>query len=314
MNYNFKKITVFFIIIFFFGNMQLFSFSASIKTAQDYRFTLSILRKVKIMVNNFPNEKRKLDYAKIKKNFENASKIYFGRKYAESFEKFQTIKLDLMALLEEISKDYLARTKKILDSTSTQSFNILIDFGKNSGLAVYFKRPFNPLKDVKPYRDAKGLEKYNYKKDETKNTDGRKYSSADYHFFRDKVKIEHYLSDGYKKYNFAKNFFEDPDIALYKDRIKKKKGRSSTYNFIIQRYLNVITLCREAKQYGLEIHKILNIYQTGVILRKYKITGKQMSPIYDERIPQEFRVDAADNINLIYSVEKKRIEVLNKNK
>ena len=59
--------------------------------------------------------------------------------------------------------------------------------------------------------------------------------------------------------------------------------------------------------YGLEIHKILNINKLGDILRKYNLTAQRLNPIFDDRIPEDYKLDAIDNKKLIYSLEKKRL-------
>ena len=102
--------------------------------------------------------------------------------------------MDLISILETIDDLYLKRTKEILDSTSKESFDTLIEYSKESGLAQYFVRPYDPLRDVKPYESDK------------------------FHLFHDKQKIENYLREGYKKYHKAKSIFEDPEIAILRKR------------------------------------------------------------------------------------------------
>ena len=82
----------------------------------------------------------------------------------------------------------------------------------------------------------------------------------------------------------------------------------------IDSYLNIISYCRQAKQFGIEIHKILKVTQTVTILNKYEInlTTMQKYPIYDDRIPEDYKVDAIDNYNLVFLIENERLAQLKK--
>lgn len=259
--------------------------SASVKASRDYRFTLDIIRKLTTVVSNFPEIDKDKKYDNIKKLFRSAGEEFYGRNYTEAVIKFTTLKKDLINFMETVAQEYLTRTKSILDSTSKESFDILIDFGKESSFAKYFHKPFNPLTDVKPYTE--------------------KYGPKDYHFFRDKQFIEAYLKEGYMMYHYSKHIFQDPEIAILKT---KKRMTPQNMAYIIERYMYVIKFCRQAKQYGIEIHKIRKVHETGDILRKYNLTGAKLTPIYDDRIPDKFKVDAIDNMNLLFSIEKKKLE------
>lgn len=262
-----------------------YGLSTAAKAGIDYRFTLEIIRKMKIMVDNFPAQEKTNQFDKIKTLFQQAGQDLYGRDYSSSYEKFITTKKELIVLLEIIAREYLERSKMILDSTSNDSFNVLYNFGRSGPYVSYFIKPYDPLRGVKPYTDT--------------------FTPRDYHFFRDKETIERYLQTGYKKYRDAQKIFENPEIKLLRSR---KKMSSSSMDFIIQSYLNVIILCRESKQYGIEIHKIMRVHDTGDILARYNISGDQLTPIYDDRIPSEFKVDAVDNQELLYTVEEKRLK------
>jgi hypothetical protein len=82
---------------------------------------------------------------------------------------------------------------------------------------------------------------------------------------------------------------------------------SKNLEYIINRYIDVIKFCRRAKQYGIEIYKIRRVNQLGDIIRKYDLNQKQLVPIYDDRIPKDYKVDAIDNMNLLYSIEKQKL-------
>ncbi len=259
--------------------------SASMKAKKDYRLTLDVLRKLSTIIANFPDVDKNKNYDKIKNLFQSAGEDYYGRNFTEAVIKYTTLKKELITFLDIAAKQYLDRTKSILDSTAKESFDIIIDFGKESSFSTYFHKPFDPLKDVKPY--------------------SKKYGPKDYHFFKDKTLIETYLKEGYMMYHYSNNIYEDPEIAILKT---KKRMTPQNMKYIIERYIFVIQFCRQAKQYGIEIHKIRKIHEIGDILRKYDLSGAKLTPIFDDRIPENFKVDAIDNLNLLYSIEKKRLE------
>lgn len=254
--------------------------SPAVKSAQDYSFALDTLRSVRIMIENFGDDDLKKRYAEITALFQEAGENYYGQNFTDSTLKFGKVKMDLILLLESIGNMYLKRTKEILDSTSKDSFNILIEYSKRSGLGEYFRKPYDPLRDVKPYDPEK------------------------YHLFHDRQRIESYLRQGYKKYHHAKKIMEDPDIAMLR---KRKNLTPNNVNFIISKFNNVVVLCREAKQNGIEIHKTRNINELGKSLIKYNIHHGSIIPVFDDRIPEEYKVDANDNLGLIHSVELKKL-------
>src|SRR4030042_2814466 len=262
------------------ATIQSFSLSTMVKTRKDYNFTLDMLRNMNIMIENFGDEDLRQKYDYTKNLFQEAGENYYGQNFTVSYEKFRKLKSELIIILEKIAQLYLNRTKDILDSTSKESFNILIEYSKKSGLAKYFYRAYDTLRDLKHYKEE------------------------NYHYFHDREKIESYLYEGYKKYHKALNDFNDPEIEVTK---KRKNLPSESLNFIIDRYYNVIQLCRESKQYGIEIIKIKNINELGKSLMKYNIKGGYLDPIFDDRIPEQYKPDANDNVRLIHSVEQKKL-------
>lgn len=265
---------------------DVYSISSAVKSSQDYAFTLDTIRKMRIMVENFGNDQNKLKdkFATIKTNFQKAGENYYGQDFDTSQQKFAQLKIDLINILDEIDSLYLQRTKKILDSTSEQSFDTLIEYTRQSGLAQYFSRPYDPMRDVKPYKPE------------------------NYHLYHDRQKIENYLREGYKKYYKAKKVFEDPDIAILR---KRGNLTMKNINYIIKSFTDVVLLCREAKQNGIEIHKLLNVNKLGESLIKYNVSHGSIIPIFDDRIPEQpddYKLDANDNIGLIHSTEKLKLK------
>ncbi len=269
------------IIILLIMHTATYAVSPSMKSQNDYRFTLDTLRTMRIIIENFASEEQQNEYNEIKALFQSASEEYYAQNFTSSHQKFFKVKTELLNMIDTIAQQYMERTKEILDSTSKNSFDILIQYSKGSGLAKYFYKPYNPLEDIKVYDEKK------------------------YHFFHDRVKIESYLKNGYKRLQDAKNIYSNDDLNY----IKNKKGRTHKHlELLITRYIDIIEHCRQAKQYGIEIHKILNVHQVVEIQRKYGLKGNTLEPIFDDRIPEEYKVDANDNLSLIHSIEKSRLE------
>jgi len=255
--------------------------SPSMKSRNDYRFTLDKLRTMRIIIENFATDEQQKKYDEIKALFQNASEEYYAQNFTSSHQKFFKVKTELLNMIDTFSQDYMKRTKNILDSTSKESFDILIEYSKGSGLAKYFYKPFNPLEDVKAYKEE------------------------NYHFFHDRTRIESYLKNGYKRLQDARNIYENDDLNY----LKNKEDRTHKHlELLINRYIDIIENCRQAKQYGIEIHKILKAHEIIAIQEKYGIKGNTLEPIFDDRIPEEYKVDANDNMSLIHSIEKSRLQ------
>jgi len=295
-----KVFPVFLSILFVFGSLgAVFAISAAEKSTQDYVFTLNLIRDMTIMIENFGTDDQKKKFDDVKTSF----KITAERHYAQEFlrpvilddeakpdnnaqystELFRQLKGKIADLLNDMAKDYISRTQQVLDSTSKETNDILIEYGKNTGLAKYFYRAIDPLIDIhKPYQTDK------------------------YHFFRDKETLERYLKNGYKSLQDARNLYSNPDFIY----VNNKKDKSDAdLNFILNTDSGITRYCRQAKQYGIEIHKILNVSALENIQKKYSVTlGKiNKNPIYDDRIPDVYKVDAVDNQKLLFKVERQRI-------
>lgn len=258
-----------------------FAISTAVKAQNDYFLTLSLLRQIRIMIENFGDDATKNKYQEIQTLFQTASEEYYGQNFDSSHQKYYKVKQELVALTDTLATLYINRAQQILDSTSKQSFDIMIKYDKNSTLKKYFQKPYNPVEEIKPY------------------------NPEEYHLFFDRETIERYLKNGYRKLQEAKNIYNNQDVIYLKS---KKIIKHDELEFIIKQYMAVIDYCRLAKQYGIEIHKMVKVHQLDTIQRKYGLASNKLDPIYDDRIPEEFKVDANDNMSLVHSIEKARLE------
>jgi hypothetical protein len=257
-----------------------FAISSAVKSQMDYVFTLNHIREIRVIVDNFGNDEQKKEFEEIKTIFNRASEEFYAQNFISSYQKFFNLKERLSVFMENVAAMYIKRSQDVLDSTSKASFDILINYGKGGPMAKYFRKPFNPLEDIKPYKEE------------------------EYHFFHSRETIERYLRGGYKNLQDARNLMADPDLEIIK---AKKNKTSANLDFMISRYSIAVENCRLAKQYGIEIHKMIKVHQIGEIQRKYNLPGATLEPIFDDRIPEDFKLDANDNIKLIHSIEKERL-------
>lgn len=299
-----KWINFIFIYIFIILTMQnLWAISPAEKSEKNYVLAIKTIRNLRIIIENFGTKEQKEKFNNITKLFQKASERHYAQEFAKptsytgyikqdnnyqsSVDMFLEFKVKVNLLYDEIVKQYIDRSKKILDSTSEKATQVIIKFGKNSGMAKYFYEPVNPLTDSKPYK------------------------SSEYHYFHERQKIEAYLKNGYKYWQDARNIYNNTDF----DYIRNKKIKKSTeLNYMIEQYNYIIDYTRQSKQYGIEIHKILNNTELTNIVRKYSITTGTVNrfPVYDDRIPSEFKVDSIDNKKMLYKVELERVKNYNK--
>jgi hypothetical protein len=276
----------------------IFAISAAERSAVDYSYTLTIIRELQIMVDNFGTDEQKKKFDEIKLAFRRSSEKHYAQEFQRppvltedaqpdnnaqySTEMFMHLKIKIIELFDEVGKNYISRSKQILDSTSTQSNDVLINYGKNTGLYKYFFRAIDPVFEKKPYKPE------------------------NYHYYRDKETIERYLKNGYKSLHDAESLSTNPDFIYL---LGKKNKTPIEIDSILTTYAGVIKNCRQAKQYGLEIHKLLNLSALGEIQRKHGVNLGTIrnNPLYDDRIPEDYKVDSIDNLKLNFTVEKARI-------
>ncbi len=263
----------------------LLAVSSAVKSQEDYVFTLDVMRSLKVIVENFGDPDQLKKYDEIKSQFTSASEEFYAQNFVSSYQKFYNLKERIVTLSEIVSEMYIKRTKEILDSTTKDSFDILLKYSRSGGLIKYVKKPFDPVFGIK-----------NYKEEE-------------YHFFQDKEIIERYLRNGYKKLQDARNVLNDQDFQYVKN---KKTRTSENLDFIITRNMKAISDCRLGKQYGIEIHKIIKVHLIGEIQKKYNLPNIPLDPVFDDRIPEQYKVDANDNLRLIHAIEKERLKAVAK--
>lgn len=279
--------------------VSLYSVSNAVISNQDYRYSLEILRDLNIIISNFGTDSEKEEFLKIRSNFQVAAERHYGRHFVNvtsltykkekaeeretSIDLFYDLKLQLIDLYSTLSEFYIFRTQELLDSIAKESTDIIIEYGRGGGKSKYFfSRPIDPLTDVKPYDADK------------------------FHYFRVRSSIEQYLDSGYRYLNDARRVFDDVDYIYI---MSKERKTNRELSYIIEKHRAAIILARQSKESGIEIYRTLNVHKMTEILGKYDVSNQKILqfPIYDDRIPEQYKVDATDNRKLLFSVEKQRI-------
>ena len=286
-NMKLIKYTILIAVSLIFIHPNLYARSAIAQSGIDHRFTFGVLREMDSMMINFQTDDRKKDHDLLKKNFEEATLEYYGQNYNVSVTKFYNLKLEIMRVLEQLCTDYMDRTKEILAASTADNkvFDIFVNYSKQGSYYAYFRKPFDPLYDITPYREE--------------------FRREDFHFFWNIKKVGDYLKYGHYYHFEAKRAFNDYEVAFFKS---KKKMETGELDYIIEKYINVIRNCRQAKLLAIEIYKLKNKHEAIYYQDKYNLRKSQFTPIFDDRIPEKFMIDAVDNAKLLYPEELARKE------
>jgi len=279
---NFRKTFPIILILLLFFTIDAFSLSPGEKAKKNYQFTLFIIRTLRIPVENFAPEETLSQYDKIKESFFTARENFYGRNYDEAYRQYASMKAELIPFATDLAQNYLTRTKDILDTAARDTQELITDFTKTAPILRDIQKPYDPVRKEEVYKD--------------------KYTPRNYHLFYHGRIVETYVKEGYAAYYQAKNLFDDPEIEYIKQNEKKTP---EDMDYILERYMSIIRLCRTAKQYGIEIYKLYNLSDLSEMSEKYEnLNLPNLDPTFDDRIPERYRVDAVDNRNLVYKGKK----------
>jgi hypothetical protein len=125
-----------------------FAISAAVKSQQDYVLTLSALRNLKVIIENFGTSEQQTRFSELKLKFKEACERHYAQQFFRpttmtettapdnnfqaSVELFHEVKLQFVALLAEFSTAYIKRSTDLLDFTSKEAHDILMNYHKES--------------------------------------------------------------------------------------------------------------------------------------------------------------------------------------
>ncbi len=302
----------FLVLITFLASLSQVNAEAIMSKANETRVDLlRYLRVVEPIVRNYPGKDkdgkeapfqapdgqegdRILKYNAIKRLFQEGITYYYEGRYPNSYRRFLEAQVNLEQLLEEVSQTYLENTDIILKSSLDK------------------KNPKDPVdKDIVDISVEFGRGSHEHKlhgEDREAPYVGRGYDPKEYHYRLFKDQIEGSVAVGYKLLGQAKNAKLDA-LKVERHLEKHQKLEPQHRKFRIERYLEVIARCREARSAAMNIFRLKYVYDNEYLQadEKVELEGvsnvnrvnpfaipKDLSPVFDNRIPVSFRRDAVD--------------------
>jgi hypothetical protein len=278
-------------------------------------------------------------YIEIKKLFQEGLADYFEGDYPNSYKRFLEAQVDVEQLFEEISEFYIESASEILKSAVFQkeakdyddpAFDSKL---KDKKLGDTLKENDRELVDISIEYGYGSRNVRDFNTDREAPYLARQYESKDYHYVIDKVAIEKIIEAGYGALGEAKRARIDA-LKIERNFEKHQKLQPVHRKFRIEKYMAVITKCREAKtsavhvfqlKYPFDNYYLMKDEKTSLgriiqpdskneeaVLEKGKsmnyrinpyVSPKNINPVFDRRIPERYRRDAADVIGLVYDEE-----------
>lgn len=321
------------LLIALFAGTALEAQSVAEKATQQRDSLILSLRKLRPMVYNFPcdpmpecmptdaQQAQKNPganvalYRKSKQLYQEGLIYYFEKNFVNAYSRFLESQVTMDKLLENLSQAYLDRTDYMIrasiekknpnDINDMAVVDISMDYGRNSKLLRDFRKDRNIQYDV------------------------RRYDPRNFHWAVNKYQIEKNMEKGYEHLGLARKAREK---AIQLDAYLPPQERTSI-NLISRRsamYLQVIDLCRKAKinaefifalKYPYENYALSNPYGkteaidgkpgetpsiSGVKMnysQNPNVIPKNLHPIFDLRVPQEWHRDTVDARELRYDDE-----------
>lgn len=261
-----------------------------------------------VPVQNFGTDDTKAAYQELKKQYSVALAFYFEDNYLEAYRGFLDIQAKIEKLYEQISLQYIDRTSILLQSA--------ID-GK-TGAEADGSAPADGAE--KPINDPKGAVdvefQYNRRQDVVKRFGHDReapkekplYDTKEYYYAVDKQAIINNLDAGYELLGNAKRARQEAmDLEKWLENDKPIDPRMRKMR--IDNYKAAIDACRQAKLNGIKAFQLLrrhDIYKVQTeFAENFYAVEKRLSPVFDLRIPAEYRIDFNDSYNKLHNDETK---------
>ena len=313
-----KKLYRFIFFIFLCFTVPIFGKLVSTKSYDKKIENLKYIKQIEILVLNLKSMDKKQDkikdYQKIKNTYEEAYIFYLEGQYPSSYKRFLDTEILIERILEEISQFYIERTQDMLkdsiEKIDKQSPNdkTLIEISTD-----YSKLSFEDKK-------AKGLRSFPFPGKK------RNYDEKNFHYIRDNYKIQLSVENSYKYLRESKEM-RIKALKIGLDLEDHKKLSSEERKKRIGYYFDTIELCKKAKVNAIQTFRLKypynNYYLYNIEAKKNEkaegesnrvyiedhtmdftknkyVNYRNISPIFDNRIPAKYKIDAIDNQNLVY--------------
>jgi len=262
----------------------------SLKAKKKKSELMTALIYINIPILNFAHENKKdkwyETYNDLQEQYNIALEDYLERNYLESYRRFLSIEIEIEKLFSKISQFYIDRTGEMLKNSARNVIRLNIRYNKKSEIIRRFLTNTEPGFVTSSY-DPKA-----------------------FHYSYDVKTIMNNLELGYRKLGQAKKERQRAlKLEKYLDLDKNNKLNipSSMRRERIISYMNVINLSRKSKKNALYIFQLLRKYEAYCMQtnfrENYYYIEKKLDPVFDYRIPPEYRRDASDVISAVYKIE-----------
>lgn len=255
---------------------------------QDSRFYMVSLETI---IANFGTDANKETYNDIKKKYVSAVGFYYERDFAEAYRLYTEIQQSIETLAEDLSLKYIERSQKMLIDFSSKIIDLETKYDKNSELAKTLK-----ANRVSYFNEEKKKELMS----------SRFYNPKIVHYTYDRYSILDNLAYGFGNLGTAKEAREKAQ-SMDKYLGKEQKPYPRLRDKKIRAYLASIERCRDAKANAIRMLQLYNrndeyTVQGNVTFnpenKEFKenpfLVEHSLDPVFDPRIPQEYRIDAED--------------------
>ncbi len=240
---------------------------------------------LEVPVANFGSDEQKKTYSDIKKEYAKGLSFFFEDDYYQAYLDFISVQKKLEKLFEELSLNYMTRTRELLQNANNRIVDITIAY----------------------HRDSQKVRRFLKKRDVSKKPpEPQIYDPQSYHFTYDKRAIVNNMDLGFAKLGNAKRVRQKAmDIEKYLEN--NKKLSPSMRKMRIEHYMAAIKLCREGKLNGVKVYQLIQRYKKYNVQKDYKdnyyAIEKRLNPVFDFSIPDQYKIDANDGFNRIHMVE-----------
>lgn len=280
---------------------------------------LKYLRNVEPMVRNYPGKnkdgkeadfeapegmegERIAKYNDIKRLFQEGVMLYHEGRYPNSYRRFLEAQLNMENLLEELSQHYIETTDEILKASIEKKIN-------DEDYANPDDKKYD--KDIVDISVEYGKGSHTLRlhgEDREAPIVGRSYAPREFHYRTNKSQIEASVETGYKMLGLAKDA-RLKALKIERSLEKHQKLQPEHRKYRIERYFEVIARCRDARLAAMNIFRLKYPYENEYLQKDEKVTLVGVTnnyrlnpfteiahphPIFDRRIPANFRRDAVD--------------------
>lgn len=255
---------------------------------------------LEVPMKNFGGQKEalKTSYEEIKKKYGVALGFYFEENFVEAYRLFLEVQTELEKLYEDVSLSYIDRTAQILQMAGKEASEVEVTFNRKN----YWVKKVS--KDVEITKDPEVMKKR------------RLYDPQEHHFIFDKKAISDNLAKGYSMLGEAKLFRQQAvDLEKWLETRKDTKTKKEEVPAVppsmkkarLEAYMKVISHCRQAKVNAIRVLQLSRIYNNYTVQKDLKdnihANEKNLDPVFDSSIPEQFRIDATDSQNKIFDSE-----------